>query len=181
MEGDIFEKISPNEALEIIKELGRTDKILKKKIIELAENLIRTVNVDEVCEAVFDALDCIDAHELWDRAGPSRDGYNSPVEMSFEMFKETIDPYIQEMYRLLNLKMHQEAKLCCMGILKGIYQYEKDSGSEFKNWATDIPREIFESILESWGKDSKSKDKKEMNNYINEECPDWSKWAVNQI
>ncbi|MDL1985680.1 MAG: hypothetical protein LWX54_16125 [Deltaproteobacteria bacterium] len=49
--------------------------------------------------------------------------------------------------------MHQEAKLYCMGILKGIYQYEEDSGSEFKDWATDVPGESFGYILEEWKKD----------------------------
>jgi hypothetical protein len=111
MKDNIFETISPNEALEIIRRLAKTDKVLKEKIVELAENLIRAVDVDEVCECVFDALDCIDVHELWDRAGPNRDGYTSPEEMSFEMFEEAIAPYIKEMHRLLDLKMHREAKL----------------------------------------------------------------------
>ncbi len=181
MQDNIFEAISPNEALEIIRRLARTDKVLKKKIVELAENLIRTVDVDGVSEAVFDALDCIDVHDLWDRAGPNRDGYTSPEEMSFEMFEEAIEPYVKEMHRLLDLKMHQKVKHYCMGILKGIYQYEKDSGSEFKNWVTDIPEETFGAILKSWGKNSKIKDKNEMKYYIQEECPDWFEWAIMKI
>ncbi len=55
MKDDIFGNISPIDALEIIRQLARTDKSIKKKIVEVAENLIRTVNVDEICEAVFDA------------------------------------------------------------------------------------------------------------------------------
>ncbi len=181
MNDDILNHISPNEALEIVKQLARTDKGLKKQIIELAKNHIKTVDVEDICESVFDALDWIDVHELWDRAGPNRDGYISPEEMSCEMFEEAIAPHVQEMERLLKLKMHHEAKLYCMGILKGIYQYEQDSGSEFKDWATDIPGEIFGSILKSWAKNSKNKDKKEMMNFIHEECFDWSGWAINQI
>ena len=45
--------------------------------------------------------------------------------------------------------MHQEAKLYCMGILKGIYQYEEDSGSEFKDWATDVLGESFGYIFQT--------------------------------
>ena len=181
MKNDIFDNISPNEALEILRQLARIDKGLKKKVIELAENLIKTVDVEEICEGVFDALDGIDVHELSDRAGPNRDGYTSSEEMSFEMFEEVLEPYANEMHRLLDLKMHQEAKLYCMGILKGIYQYEEDSGSEFKSWATDIPGETFGSILRDWGKNSKNKDKNEMKNYIHEECSDWFEWAVKQL
>jgi hypothetical protein len=182
MKDDIFDKISPNEALKILRQITKTDKDLKKKIIELAENLFRDVDVEEICEAVFYALDGIDVHELWDRAGPKSDGYTSPEDMSVEMFEEALEPFVQEMHRLLDLKMHQEAKLYCMGILKGIYQYEEDSESEFKDWANDVPGESFGYILAEWVKNSNNKeDKKEMKNFIKKECPVWSEWAVNQI
>jgi hypothetical protein len=67
----------------------------------------------------------------------------SPEDMSVEIFEEALEPFVQEMERLFNLQMLQEAKLYCMGILKGIYQYEEDSESEFKDWASDIPGETF--------------------------------------
>jgi hypothetical protein len=181
MKNDIFDKISRKEALEILRQITKTDKNLKKKIIELVKDLLRDVDVDEICEAVFDALDGIDVHELWDRAGPKTDGYTSPEEMSVEMFEEALEPFVQEMQRLLDLKMHQEAKLYCMGILKGIYQYEEDSGSEFKDWASEVPGESFGNILGEWGENGNKKDKKEMKNFIKKECPAWSEWAVNQI
>jgi hypothetical protein len=177
MKDDIFDNISPVEALEILRQLTRTDKNLKKKVIELAENLIRAVDVDEICDDVFYTLDEIDVHELWDNSGPSRDGYISTEEMSLEMVEDALEPFVQEMHRLLDLEMYQEAKFYCMGILKGIYRYEKESESEFKDWASDIPAETFGSILSEWGEKSKTKDKNEMNNYIHQECPDWVKWA----
>ena len=182
MKDDIFNKISPNEALEILRQITKTDTRLKKKIIELAEDLFRDVDVDEICEDVFYALDGIDVHELWDRAGPKSDGYTSPEDMAVEMFEESLEPFIQEMYRLFDLKMHQEAKLYCMGILKGIYQYEKDSGSEFKDWATDVPGECFGYLLGEWKKKSiNKKDKKEMKDFIGSECRNWFGWANSQI
>jgi hypothetical protein len=181
MKNDILNKISPNEALTILKQLSKIDKDLKKKIIELAEDLFSDVDVDEICEAVFYALDGIDVHELWDRAGPKTDGYTSPEDMSVEMIEEALEPFVQEMQRLLDLKKHIEAKLYCMGILKGIYQYEEESESEFKDWASDVPGESFGYILRKWRKTCNSKDKKEMKNFIKKECPDWSEWAINQI
>ena len=178
---DIFEKISPNEALKILRQIAKTDKNLKKKIIELAEDLFRDVDVDDICETVFNVLDGIDVHQLWDRAGPKTEGYTSPEDMSVEMFEEALEPFVQEMQRLMDLKMHQEAKLCCMGILKGIHQYEEDSESEFKDWASDVPGESFGYILREWGKNRNNKDKKEMKDFIEKEFPAWSKWAINQM
>lgn len=181
MKNDIFDKISPNEALKILRQITKIDKNLKKKIIELAEDLFRAVDVEKICEDVFYALDGIDVHELWDRAGPKTDGYTSPEDMSVEMLEEALEPFVQEMQRLLDLEMHQEAKLYCMGILKGIYQFEEDSESEFKDWASDVPGESFGYILKEWAKNMNKKDKKEMKDFIKKEFPAWSKWAINQI
>ena len=182
MKDDIFNKISPDEALEILKQIAKTDKKLKKRIIELAEDLFRNVDVEAVCDVIFGALDGIYVHELWDRAGPKTDGYTSPEDMAVEMFEEALEPFLQELYRLLDLKMHQEAKLYCMGILKGIYQYEEDSGSEFKDWATDVPGETFGYILDEWKKrNNNNKDKREMKDFISNECPNWSEWANNKL
>ena len=175
IKNDIFDKISPYEALEILRQITKTDKKLKKKIVELAEDLFRDVNVDAVCEEVFFALDGIDVHELWDRAGSSTNGYTSPEDMAVEMFEEALEPFLQEMYRLLDLEMHREAKLYCMGIAKGIYQYEEDSTSEFKNWAADVPGKSYSHIFNEWEKRGVDvKDKKEMRAFIRNECPNWS-------
>ena len=175
MKNDIFEEISPDEALEILRQITKTDKKLKKKIVELAESLFRNINVDEVCGEVFFELDVIDVHELWDRAGSSTNGYTSPEEMAVEMFEEALEPFIQEMYRLLDLEMYQEAKLYCMGIAKGIYQYEEDSTSEFKDWAADVPVESYNNIFYEWEKRGIDvKDKKEMRAFLGDACPNWS-------
>lgn len=178
---EIFNKISPDEALKILRQLIKTDNDLKTKIVKLAQDLFRDVDIDQICEDVFYALDGIDVHELWDRAGPKTDGYTSPEDMSVEMFEEALEPFVQEMERLLDLKMLQESKVYCMGILKGIYQYEEDSKSEFKDWATDVPGETFGYILMEWGKNRNKKDKQEMKDFIKNEFPAWSKWATNKL
>jgi hypothetical protein len=65
-----------------------------------------------------------------------------------------------------------------MGILKGIYQYEEDSESEFKDWATDVPGECFGYLFDEWKKRCNNiKDKKEMKNFISDACPNWAEWA----
>lgn len=181
MGNDFLVKISPSDALTILKLLTKTDEKIKNKVIELAENLLKDFDVDEICEAVFDALDELDVHELWDRAGPKTDGYVSTEEVSVEMFDEALEPFIEKMQRLLDLGMSREAKSYCMSILKGIYQYQMDSRSEFKDWASDLPAESFGDILRDWGKRSSDKEKKEMKKFIEKDCPSWFKWADNLI
>ena len=56
MKNDIFDKISPDEALEILRQITKTDKNLKKKIVELAESLFRDVkDKKEMREFLSDA------------------------------------------------------------------------------------------------------------------------------
>ncbi len=50
-----------------------------------------------------------------------------------------------------------------MGILKGIYQFEKESKSEYKVWAENTPGEYFEQVISEWKMGCKNlKDVKEM-------------------
>lgn len=182
MKNDIFNKITPEEALRILKHIAKTDKTIKRKIIDLAEDLFRNVNIEEICEDVYYELDGIDVHELWDRSGARSDGYTSPEDMAFEMFEEALEPFHQELFRLFDLNMSQESKRYCMGILKGIYRYEEDSGSEFKDWATDIPGECFGYLLSEWKKRcNNKKDEKEMKDFLSKECHNWYKCALRRL
>jgi hypothetical protein len=178
MKDDILNKISPDEALKILRQIAKNDRAIKKQIVKVSEELFRNVDVDKIYEDVFYTLDGIDVHELWDRSGSKTDGYCSPEEMAVEMFEEALEPFLQKMNRLSDLKMLEEAKFYCMGIIKGIYEYEKDSRSKFKDWATDMSAESFGYILGQWTKKSTTEDKQEMKEFIGNECPDWAKWAI---
>jgi len=168
---NLLDKISPNEALGILKLLAKTDKQIKKKILDIAEHMIKGIEYDSICDDVFWALDAIDVKELWNSSGSTTDGYISTDEMAFEMIEKELEPFRKEIFRLLELGMSQEAKLYCMRVLKGIYIYEHDSNSEFKDWATDIPGECFWDLLDKWEKRSKNKsDIKEMNEFLMKEC-----------
>jgi len=101
MNNDIIEKITPDEALIILQHLSKSDGILKKKIIDIAEGLFKNV--------------------------------------------------------------------------------DKESKSEFKDWATDLPGETFIDILKEWSGGYSKSDKAGMTTFIHKEFPDWSSWVINQI
>ena len=74
--------------------------------------------------------------------------------------------------RYQKLSMDEEAKLYCMGILKGIDRFEKESKSGFKDWAVDAPGEYFGSILSDWKEECQNpQDLKEMEAFIIANCP----------
>jgi len=49
---------------------------------------------------------------------------------------------------------------------KELYRNIDIDGSEFKDWATDLPGESFGDILSEWGKSSDTNAKKEMKTFI---------------
>ncbi len=167
---DIIDKITSNEAILILKRLAESDETIKNKINEIAYELIGQVDYEKICESVFDALIVIDIHELW--AGAIH-GYIPTEDMAAEIFEEKLEPFKNEMFRLIDLKMEKESMYYCMGILKGINKYVDESDSEFKDWAEDVPDIYFEDLLYEWKKKITNKTIiEEMTKFIEKEFGD---------
>jgi len=163
----------------ILRSLAKSDKKIKNKISEIAQDLFGDIDVEDIAEDVFYALDGINVHDLWDSSGPTRDGYISTENMAFEMVEEQLKTYYQELFRVCELKMAKEALRYCMGVLKGIYRYANESDSEFKDWAPDIPEECFGYLIGEWKKRCKRKSQiKELKLFIEDNCYNWSGWAI---
>jgi len=112
--------------------------------------------------------------DVWDQSGSTRYGYIDPVDMAWEMFEGAIEPYLDELKKHQELELDEEAKKCCMGILKAIYRFEKECESEFKDWAVDAPAENFTQIFDGWkGSCKNPKHIQEMKAFIKNHCSDW--------
>jgi len=124
-------------------------------------------------------LEGLTEDEIYARSGSLRDGYSSPEDQAVELMEEAIEPYEKEVFRYLELGMFQEAKIYCMGVLKGIYRYDQESKSNSKGWFVDIPEECFGNLLEKWKKRIMGPpDLKELNDFLKTECSRWFSWAL---
>jgi hypothetical protein len=176
MKETVIDRISPDQALEILRRLARGDSKIKKLIEQEAEEILKGIDVEEISARVYLALDGIDVEDLWDRSGHSRHGYSGPEDVAVEMVEEEMEPFAQDVFKYLDIGMAQEAKLYCMGVLKGLYRYEEESRAEFKDWAADIPGYCFADLLDKWKKRSGNpKDLKEMAEFVENECGKWAK------
>ncbi len=172
----ILDDVRARYAYEILKRLADEDANISKRIDDLALEYLIEVNPDHIAESVFSDLDSIAVEDVWDNSGGTRDGYVDPNELASEMFEEALEPYINELRKCQEMSMAEEAKLHCMGILKGIYKFEKEATTEFQDWAVDDPHENFKHIFEEWRKRNKdTKDLEEMDEFIKKNCPDWYK------
>ena len=174
---NIFNIITPDDAFVILQTLAKEDKEIAKRIEQLAMEYLSDVDVEGIADDVYSALEFIDVHDLWDNAGPTRDGYVDVNELAWEMFEEALQPFLDELKKYQKLSMPAEAKYLCMGILHGLYRFEKESKSEFKDWAVDAPGEYFGTVLDEWRDNCDSSDElEEMQTFIQENCPKWAKY-----
>jgi hypothetical protein len=85
-----------------------------------------------------------------------------------------LEPYQEQLEKYKHLSMDTEAKLLCMGMLQGIYDFGIESNTEFKDWAADAPGELFMIVLDDWKKwTKKRKDLAEMDEFMEKQCPNW--------
>ena len=170
----VLDKVGTEHANEILQRLADEDATISKRIQELALEYLTDVDPDGISEDIFYDLNILDVEDVWNNSGSTRYGYVDPYELAFEMFEEVLEPYIDDLRKCQELSMDEKAKLHCMGILKGIDQFEQEATTEFKDWAVDAPNENFIQVFEEWRKDNKNpKNLEEMDGFINKNFPKW--------
>ena len=170
---NLLDTINHHDAAQILKILYAEDEKIAGRIERIAHKYLSEVDVDGIAEDVYTQLDDIEVEELWDRSGPDREGYSEPGEMAYEMLGEIVELFLADRKKYQRLAKYKEAKLYCIGILKGISRYEKESKSEFKGWAGDGVGECWEDALREWEKGSRNtQERQEMKEFIKKNFPD---------
>ena len=173
---DILANITSDQAVHILKALWEKRSDVRELIANEAEKLLGPVDPDEIAEALFFSLESIDVHELWERSGSHSDGYTSPEDMAMEMVEEELDQFSDQIMRYHNLGLYEEEKLFCMGVLKGLYRFDKEAKSEFREWASDVAGECFEFVLKNWQKQKgNERFTNEMGKFIKATCLKWAR------
>ena len=166
--------VSSEHAHGILLRLADEDANISKRIQELALEYLTDVDPDGIAEDIFYSLNILDVEDVWKNSGSTRYGYVDPYELAFEMFEEALEPYIDDLRKCQKLSMDEKAKLHCMGILKGIDQFEREGTTEFKDWAVDAPHENFMQVFEEWREENKNpKNLEEMDEFIKRNIPKW--------
>ena len=174
----IIDQITPGQAISVLRNLWHVHPDFRVTIEAEIKNALTIVDYYEVAGDVESSLDSLGEEELYDRSGPSRTGYHDPGEMAGIMVEEVLAPYQDQVKRYHEMGMHREAKELCKGVLKGLYEYARNSRTPLSQYASDAPAEMFGWILDEWIKRNKKKgDQAEMKEFIQRECSDWAKYT----
>jgi len=171
---EIIDHLSPTDALSILRILADSDERLAARIAEIATARLSGVDLEEVAAVLYDELNTLEVEEVWDRAGPTRHGYVDPGEAADEMIEEVMEPFLEELKKYQALGMSTEANRMCMGLLLGLYRFEHESTSEFKDWAGDAPSIFADAVVDTWKAGSPSRpDVKAVKAFIEDELCGW--------
>jgi len=174
---DVIDKLTPRQALEILKRLSENEGEIGEAVRAEARNLLMAVDLDTTADEVFFVLDSIDVQDCWDRSGRTRHGYTEPSEAAVELVEEELQPFYDQTARYHALDMPEQEMTYCMGVILGIYRYEHESKSEFREWAADIPIECAGYLLSTWRQRNQNAVAAEaMDEFLRQRCP---KWAMN--
>jgi hypothetical protein len=177
-----LESITGADALAILKVLAARNENLAQEIDAVAKDLFSLVEIGEIAANVQMELESLYADDIWDRSGAKRDGYVDPGDAAFAMFDEALKPFEEEVDKYKQLSMLQQADLTCQGILKGIYDFDKESATEYQQWAVDAPSEYFRAILDEWKKLFTGRPPfPRMTAFLQTQCPDWAEWATKSL
>jgi len=178
----ILDSITGSDALSLLKLLAERDEEFAELIDATGRELLAKVNSEEVATEVQIALESLGVEEVWDDAGATRDGYVDPGDTAWQMFEDALNPFEATIEKYRRLSMTTEARSYCEGMLRGIYDFHKESSSEYKDWAVDAPSEFFGQILEIWRSLFKGRAPiPEMERFLRSYCPEWSEWSLRML
>ena len=153
---NFIENLSSAEAERVLSELYDEFPELEDKIYDIALKEVSGVDEDDIMHDVFYELEELDIDDLYNSSGSTRYGYVDPNELSWEMFEETLTPFIDEMKKSQDRDLPNETKSYCCGMIKGLRMYEKEASSEFSDWVKDAPSQYIDVVLKEFKKGNPS-------------------------
>jgi hypothetical protein len=157
----LLERLKPDEAAGVLRRLLEAHPDLSSEAEEIAQSLLHHVEYEDVAAEIENEIRALDYEVLNGRAGTHEWGYLEPSEAAWEILEETVEPYLEDMKRYLELGLQAEALETCKGLVLGFYRLSEREGGDVMGWAPDFPAEAAGNILEAWYRgadDSKGRD-----------------------
>ncbi len=170
-----LDAITGTDAIQVLRILANRNKELSNEIDVIVKKLLADVSIEEVAKCVQSELESLSIEDVWDRSGRRRDGYVEPSETAWQMFETALEPFREDLQKHQHLSMLEQAEAICLGILKGVYDFEWDSNTEFKDLADDAPAEFFSDYLGEWKESFQNRSSRgRLSQFLTTHCPKWA-------
>ena len=147
-----LERLKPDEAALVLRRLLEVHPELTREAEEMALWLLQQVKYEDIGAEMEDEIRALDYEALNARAGRHEWGYVEPAEAAEEILQETVEPFLKDLKRHLELGLEAEALEICKGVVLGCYGLSERQGGDVLGWAPDFPGETAGYALEVWAK-----------------------------
>lgn len=149
---NFIKSLNVEEASQVLGILLDGNPDLTEKVYDVAVKIAGDIDADTIAEEVYSKLDALDVDDLYSRSGETKHGYVDPNEESWKMFEEALQPFINEMIKSQKRELPAIAKAYCIGIINGLFKFEEESHSDFKDLVEDEPGEYIDTVVKEWKK-----------------------------
>lgn len=149
-EADVLDRLAPEEAAEVLRELLDTNRSLRPTANEIATRRITDVDAKRIAKTLCEELLALDVFAFDGRAGRTQWGYVGPTEAAWEILEETAQPFIDNAIRLAELGHDDAALAACRGVLLGLYAVRDKGADDLLGHAPDFPDETAAHALDQF-------------------------------
>jgi hypothetical protein len=146
--GALVIQLKPEEAKTVLLRLLDAEPQLRDKVEDLIRELLSEVDAEDVAADIEFELDGLDLDDLNAASGEASGRYVGPDEAAWNLIREAVEPYLDDLKRRRASGRRKEAVEICKGIVLGLYHAEKNDAT---SWAPDAPLELAREAVEALG------------------------------
>lgn len=146
----VLDRLKAEEAEGVLRRLLAGHPQLATEAERHARSLLGEVTFDVVAEEVENEVNSRDLEDLSSRAGPHAWGYVRSTEAAWEILEETVEPFVADLRRLVDLGLESEALETCKGLVLGLYRVGRGKAGDLAEWAPDFPAEAAAGAIRTW-------------------------------
>ena len=175
----VLDRLEPWEAQAVLRRLLAVHPNLGIEAEQISKSLLGEISLEIVADDVEDAIRSLSLDDLNGRAGRHSWGYVEPSEAAWELLEETVNPFLEDMKRRMDLGLEAETLEVCKGILLGLYSARDEKADTVVGWAPDFLEETAAGTSLTWcaGSDKKETARRErarlLHEFAKESTPEW--------
>lgn len=150
----ILEQLKPHEAAGVLRSLLERHPELRSEACEIARAKVTGVDVDGLAAEVEDAVLAVSEEDFQGHAGRHSWGYVEPSQAAWDLLGESVEPFIDDMKRLVGLGHQAAAVASCQGIVLGLRRLKGKTGHPVLDWAPDFALEEACHAVATLGRES---------------------------
>ncbi|MDP8975649.1 MAG: hypothetical protein M3N28_04650 [Actinomycetota bacterium] len=149
-----FDLLRPREQAAVLHQLVAAHPALDHELAQLALAYLEDVNADQVAQRVTERLASLPVTALAARAGKQPGCYVHETDAACQLVEEALEPFEDDPWRCVGLRVNDAAKRQLVGLLEGLYRGRNpDAGSVLAYAGPDLPHEhatwLIDSAIES--------------------------------